>query len=165
MLQILNSTERNQAFLKFLLFFLITVSLIVWAVYFNFRMPQKENVMLKSEVDVNRQKEANQLNFSTKLEETMILIDSLDKPNTNINQINLQIDEKIRDLSSLRETHTQTDGKINSYVINQLLTIQKLKKDTRDLSSKASKATDFEAKYNNCQTALDNLRSKNEVAE
>ena len=43
--------------------------------------------------------------------------------------------------------------------------VQKLKKDSRDLSVKASKATDFETKYNNCQTALDNLRAKNEVTE
>ena len=63
MLQILNSTERNQAFLKFLLFFLITVSLIVWAVYFNVNMPRKENVILKSEVNATRQQESNQMLF------------------------------------------------------------------------------------------------------
>ena len=160
MLQILNSTERNQAFLKFLLFFLITVSLIVWAVYFNVNMPRKENVILKSEVNATRQQESNQMLFLDEVEKTDVLIDSLGKPLTNYTQVELLIDEKVNRLSELRKSDNSTDAKLNQYLINYLALVKKMKKDARSLSADAGRVDELEQKLAQCQRDLDNARAK-----
>jgi len=47
---VLNHKERNRAFLKFLFFFIISVWLIVGAIYFDMRIPYKENDVLREQV-------------------------------------------------------------------------------------------------------------------
>ncbi|MEO6963634.1 MAG: type VI secretion system TssO, partial [Puia sp.] len=103
MQQILNSQERNQAFVKFLVFFLLTVILVVTAVFFNYRLPVRENKMLQDEVDVQRQQEANQQKFVNRMQEAIVLLDSLDANNTNLEQINLQLNGKIAELAVLQQ--------------------------------------------------------------
>ncbi|HLA57996.1 MAG TPA: type VI secretion system TssO, partial [Puia sp.] len=78
MLKALNAKERNQAFLKFLLFFLLTLVLVVTAIYFDFKLPLKENNYLQKEIDQQRQIEHNQENFVNTMNEAVRLLDSLD---------------------------------------------------------------------------------------
>ena len=47
----LNAKERNRAFLKFLLFFVFTLVLVVTAIYFDFKLPLKENSYLQKQID------------------------------------------------------------------------------------------------------------------
>src|ERR1700733_10967550 len=103
MQQILNSQERTQAFVKFLVFFLVTVALVMLAVFFNYHLPSRENKMLQDEVDVQRQQDANQQKFVNRMQEAIVLLDSLEVSNTNLEQINLQLNGKIGELAVLQQ--------------------------------------------------------------
>jgi len=46
----LNSAERTNAFLRFLLLFLITVALIVTVIFFSVEVPRKENEQLRKKM-------------------------------------------------------------------------------------------------------------------
>ncbi len=58
MQQVLNTNDRNTAFLKFLGFFVVTVVIVVVAVYFDYRLPTRENKVLLDEVNLQRQQDA-----------------------------------------------------------------------------------------------------------
>lgn len=82
--QVLNAKERNEAFIKFILFFLITVAVIVGAVYFDALLPDKENEVLRQRITSLENQFYNQEQFVAIMEETKTLIDSsgkLAKPN------------------------------------------------------------------------------------
>src|ERR1700754_2726433 len=99
MSQILNLNERNQAFLKFLLFFLATILLVILAVYFDFRFPTRENKLFSEEIEVQRQVDLNQEKFVATLQDASALLDSLDKQGVNAVQVNLQLGQKLQDLN------------------------------------------------------------------
>ena len=50
----LNTSERSSAFWKFFLFFILSVIMVTSAVYFNFRLPHKENELLKEKAEKMR---------------------------------------------------------------------------------------------------------------
>src|SRR5882762_10373828 len=103
MQQVLNSKERSQAFWKFFLFFLLTVLLVVTAVYFDFKLPFKQNRVLQDEVDLQRQQDRDEAKFVVKMQETIVLLDSLDKTGTSADQINLQLSGKLNEMVVLEQ--------------------------------------------------------------
>mgnify|MGYP006203762327 CR=1 FL=1 len=50
-MDILNKKERFNAFMLFLLMFFITTGVLIAAIFFNFKLPLKENDVLKNEND------------------------------------------------------------------------------------------------------------------
>lgn len=78
-MDILNKKERTSAFLLFLLMFIITTGVLFFAIFFNYRLPLKENEVLKNENDKILAEFNFQKKFSEKIEHIGVLIDSLDK--------------------------------------------------------------------------------------
>ncbi|MBX2924950.1 MAG: hypothetical protein KF746_22305 [Chitinophagaceae bacterium] len=99
--QVLNSRDRNQAFFKFLLFFTITTVLIVISIFFSFRMPLKENRELREELKQKKNIEAEQQKFVKKMDEVIVLIDSIRKRPEQAGKIaDMKIDNGIKGLNS-----------------------------------------------------------------
>jgi len=78
-MDILNKKERTSAFLLFLLMFIVTTGVLFFAIFFNYRLPLKENEVLKNENDKILAEFNFQKKFSEKIEHIGVLIDSLDK--------------------------------------------------------------------------------------
>jgi hypothetical protein len=78
-MDILNKKERLSAFLLFLLMFIITTGVLFSAILFNYKLPLKENEVLKNENDKILAEFNFQKKFSDKVEHIGVLIDSLDK--------------------------------------------------------------------------------------
>ncbi len=78
-MDILNKKERLSAFLLFLLMFIITTGVLFSAILFNYKLPLKENEVLKNENDKILAEFNFQKKFSDKVEYIGVLIDSLDK--------------------------------------------------------------------------------------
>jgi hypothetical protein len=114
MQKLLNTKERGDAFLKFLIFFMITVALIVTAVFYNYRVPRKENEVLLAEKDVMNIEKQNQDQFIAKMKDAMALRDTvknmrLDNPYYETKSIELAT--ATTELKSL----SQTDGNFSVY--------------------------------------------------
>jgi hypothetical protein len=154
MQQVLNSKERNEAFLKFLLFFLVTVILIVLAVFFNYRLPRSENKVLQEEVNIQRQQETVQAKFVTKMTEAIALLDSMDKGTTNVEQINSQLTGKLTEMELLRQKDDPSSyGRMHNAILNKLFDLQQSKASVRDLRKKADL-------YNSSQEELNTVKSQ-----
>ena len=151
MQQVLNSQERNQAFLKFLVFFLVTVVLIIAAIFFNFRLPVRENKMLQSEVDIQRIQDVNQQKFFSVMQDASQLLDSLDKKGSNAQQLNLLINNKLQELSKLQQGNNTLYGKIDLSVINTMTILLQTKLSLQDANGNVNKMSSAQGELEKCQ--------------
>jgi hypothetical protein len=159
MQQILNSKDRSQAFLKFLLFFLVTVVLVVLAVYFNYRLPVRQNKVLLDEVSLQRQQDLDQGKFATKMQEALVLLDSLDKPGVNAELVENEFNGKLSDLSVLQLKDNTANGIIDQTIIYRLSELLQRKKDMAVLSDKAKRTDEAEGQVTQLQTQIANLNA------
>ena len=157
MQQVLNNHERTQTFIKFLLFFFITVLVVVFAVFFDFRMPSVENKRLKSEVYDQRQMAANQDRFSNKLAVVTALLDSIERNPETSDQIRLVFTPRLNELNELNtvtESGMTTTGKLNSSLINGLAKMNDLIKKNEELTKKLKRIEELETQLRECREKL-----------
>lgn len=170
MQQVLNSQERNQAFLKFLLFFLVTVVLIIAAIFFNYRLPIRENKMLQSEVDIQRTEDVNQQKFIGLMQDAIRLLDSMDKKGTNVAQIDLQVNSKLQELAALQQKDNSIYGQMDKMIIDKLGNLQQDKKILQDARDNTNKLSAAQSDLEKCQSEniqlhgqLDGFRKANGI--
>lgn len=152
--QVLNAQERTQAFLKFLLFFVITVAVILFAVFFDFQMPTVQNKSLKEEVYIQRQQDANQERFANKMELTVALLDSMEKNPAMAPQLRPQFEVQVTELNALQENGTTTYAKMNSVIISKLIKINELYRNVADLNTKLIRIPQLEKELTECKDDL-----------
>jgi hypothetical protein len=157
MQQILNSKDRTQAFLKFLLLFVVTVVLVVVAVYFDYRLPVRENKVLLDEVTLQRQQDVDQAKFAAQMQEVTALLDSMDKPGANMGQLEQQLNGKLNDLNVLRLKENTAYGEIDNAVVDRLIELQERKKQEAVLKEKANRTDAAEAQVNNLTVQIETL--------
>ncbi|HMI59705.1 MAG TPA: type VI secretion system TssO [Puia sp.] len=156
MQQVLNRIQRRESFLKFLLFFVLTVVLVMLAVYFNYRLPTSENKVLREQAEVQRQQETTQNRFVTKLNEAVFLLDSLDRnvAGANLEQINIQLTGKLTELELLRQKGDPSAyGRLNNTVLDKLSQLQYAKSQVRELQKRADQ-------YNASQQELNTVKAQ-----
>ena len=93
-----NLKERRTGFLKFLGLFVITVAAILIAVFYNFKVPAKENEMLRKAANTVRSETEFQRTFFDHMQHLKGMIDSLDIPGQNKSYQNSLINREIVDL-------------------------------------------------------------------
>ena len=76
-MEVLNKTQRRSAYWFFVLFFLITVAVLITAVFFNAYFPFKENSLLKTENAKMKKEMETQEKFSFQLEKVKTTVDSI----------------------------------------------------------------------------------------
>lgn len=122
-MDILNKKERTSAFLLFLLMFFVTTGVLFFAIFFNYRLPLKENEVLKNENDKILAEFNFQKKFSEKIEHIGILIDSLDKSPESFQFIEQNISFELVELKE--KIPVDSDQSLKLYD-NVILTITQL---------------------------------------
>jgi len=122
-MDILNKKERTSAFLLFLLMFIVTTGVLFFAIFFNYRLPLKENEVLKNENDKILAEFNFQKKFSEKIEHISVLIDSLDKSPESFQFIEQNISFELVDLKE--KIPADSDQSLKLYD-NVILTITDL---------------------------------------
>ena len=157
---VINSNERNQAFIKFMAFFLLTIFLIVCAVYVDFRgLPQKRQKLLEQQFANHRTETQVQQQFVQQMEKARLLLDSLDKSGKNKSQVEISLDGKLRDMENLKQRDSSLNGKLDAAILNSFLEIQQLKKEMEKLRGLPSQVLELQQKYNEAEALLDTYRS------
>lgn len=162
MLQVLNARERNEAFLQFLLFFLLTTALIVGAVYFNFAVPQTEKKQLREEVFDFRSENFDQQKFVTEMEGSRRLLESYDSL-SKIGKSTVRVEEQLRqslvDLKKLSKGEDSSAyGKLNNTVIYAFAELKETKGRLNQLNSQLQELNQVKMDLVNCNAQLDNFR-------
>ncbi len=102
-----NSKERYSSFLKFLLLFLLTTATAVGAIYFNFRIPSKDNELLRTQAKTFDSEIKFQNAFYNETELLRALMDSL-VDGQDLFFINGQIGTKLAELKESVPTEEST---------------------------------------------------------
>lgn len=155
MLQVLNSKERNEAFLKFLLFFLVTTGLLVLGVFFNYKLPLKENKKLLEQLTIQGQLEMKQQLFVQHMAQAMALLDSMDKAPANKDRIVIELDGKFRNMDDLKSTKGSIYASFNEAVIKNLMDLKQQKLMLLKLADKTKYLADLEQKLRIFQADLE----------
>lgn len=125
---IINAKLRSEAYLKFLLFFVITVFIIVSAVYFDVRIPSKDNDMLREKIKTYENQVYNQQQFIAAAQTAKNLIDSMNR----LGQYNALLEREIaRQLEIIRNPGNQDNSiysTMNKDVFNVLYDYNELNK-------------------------------------
>ncbi|WP_310557566.1 type VI secretion system TssO [Flavobacterium sp.] len=143
-MDILNKKERNSAFIMFLLMFVVTTGVLIFALFFDFRLPLKENEVLKSENEKIVKNFNYQKEFSEKYQHICKLIDSLDKTPEQFPYLEQTISSELVDLQKKADS-LEVDSKLYGNVIlytNKLVQSKKVSTQTNDSQGTIDKLTE-----------------------
>lgn len=158
MQQILNSQDRNQAFLKFLLFFIITVLLVVTAIYFNYRVPVKDNKFFQNELEVQRIQDANQAKFVVKMEQAVDLLDSLDKPGANTDLVDNSLNSIIGEMNKFLSGGKTLYGRMDKVIWSKFDELRRAKKKILEDKDNADRIQSLKNELTNCNLAKEQAK-------
>lgn len=150
-----NSKERQTAFLKYLLLFLVTVLTIVFAIYFNYKVPNKENDLLKTQIKSVEKEMEFQNNFSDEMRAVKSMIDSLDIPGQNISYQNSLVSAKLVELQKTIPSKDST-YRYDMYtnIVNIYVELQDTKGELRSLNDAKSTIDEYKEALDRCRADL-----------
>ena len=132
----LNTEERKKSFTTFLLFFIITIALIVGAVYFGIQIPFAQNARLKEQVARFQKENAAAESFAQKLAATKGLLDTVNKNGVQATVIDGQILDNIKALNSMVGSDSSANKQLYQTMVQCLDNQQIALKQLRDASGK-----------------------------
>jgi Type VI secretion system, TssO len=109
----LNLKEHNQAFTRFLVFFLVTLAIAAGALYFNFQTPQKELEILRERSDLLRNQNLAQENYKRTLNEVMQIMSKLDSVGGKSQMIDSELKPKIEALRNANIDDSSSAQRLN----------------------------------------------------
>ncbi len=163
MQQVLNSQDRTQSFIKFLVFFLVTILLVVLAIFINYKLPSQENKRLREQAELQRQQDANEMKFMSSAQEAVSLLDSMEKGGLQMGQIKNELDGKLSDLYKLQESDNTIYGKLNKLLVGKLSELEAKKVNMNDMADKLSKSASLQADLDKCSAALEDAKRTNDA--
>ncbi|CAZ94477.1 type VI secretion system transmembrane protein TssO [Zobellia galactanivorans] len=140
-MEVLNKNERISSFLLFLLMFAISVGILFTAFFFSYKLPWKENEVLRAENQRIRYEFLYQKQFMTALEDIDKQIDSLDGAKDGYFFLEQSINADLIDLKSDIPKDSLDDRGMYE---NLILTYKKLVDAKRDLKQVESARMDIE---------------------
>jgi prophage DNA circulation protein len=149
----LNHAERTNAFLKFLLFFVITVVFIIIAVFFGTRIPLEENKKLKQQITAYEKQQLFAAKFSASMSNVQPLFDTLGKSVDQTEAVYNDITNKLRDLQTQKDTVATGNDNIYAKTMRALYDLQAAK-------YRNAKSGTQSQEYDRLQQDNDNLRTR-----
>lgn len=132
-----NENERNRALRNFLLFFILTIALIIAAVFFSVEVPLKQNEQLREQMALVENERIFSASFVNKMAETMNLLDSvmLNEVQGKAELIDGSITANLQKMNSMINDFISAKSLYQNTVLN-LADLQRAKKQLREASGK-----------------------------
>jgi hypothetical protein len=154
--QALNEKEHNQAFLKFLFFFVVTVLMVISAIFINFEIPGQELKILRERSDNYRNKQIAEENFKNTLSEFIAITNRSDSSSKA--EIQSEVSPKLEALLRAEIDNSTTRIKLNRAIYeiaNKYLDAKLRLADFRDIETEITrlknKNTELEADLKACR--------------
>jgi Tfp pilus assembly protein PilO len=154
----LNQKERNKAFVQFLIGFLITFAIFVAAIFYDFRMPMKENEMLRKQNESMRsaiEKQDKMMAIMSTIDSTMATLDQPDPNATFKEQLVstkiIEMDEANKDASTSSLLYQKIAGTYKAMLAD--------KKRLRDSGKDKAAADENCRKLNDANNQIIQLRT------
>jgi hypothetical protein len=156
-MDILNKKERYSAFVMFLLMFTITTGVLIFALFFNYRLPVKENEVLKAENEKIIKQFNFQKTFSDKIERVSKLVDSLDKSPDRFPYLEQTINMELVALNTQISNDSLEGKKLYGNVILKITQLVNAKKSMVQLNDSKKTIDKLNSQIEKLQSENDNF--------
>lgn len=157
----INKKERRIIFFKFLAYFIVTVALIILAVFVNYQFPFEELRLMKAKNEQLNKELQFKENFSAKMNEVKLLLDSVNTEGKNPAYLNQLASTKLAAMTeSVMNAEYIAQKSIYQYVIHNLLTIQEIRQSMRDIKAKEAQLKEYEINLDKCQKSLSEAQTQ-----
>ena len=122
-----NKTERSRAFMRFLLFFIVTISLVVVVIFFSIEVPHAESDKLRHKIASLQKESEITASFSELMEEAM---DELNNFNINTGShkaVNQRVQWKIEAMEKLLRKIPNSESSIYHLTIRNMSELNQAK--------------------------------------
>jgi hypothetical protein len=135
--------------------FLVSVSLIVLAFYFDVHLPTRENALLRARLNAYRAQDRDQQRFIIVLESTRRLIDSIGKPGVNNPYFASLIGAKLKEMAN--QDSSLYSG-IDKSMITAFLSYEDVKNQLVDLKDAPQQIGNLSGQLRQCEVDRDQAR-------
>ena len=163
-MEILNKKERTNSFFLFLLMFVITVGILFSAFFFSYKLPWKENAMLRAENQKIRYEILFQKKFIKNLEQVDKLIDSLENTREGYFFLEQSINAELIKIKGEIPKDSLND---KSMYENLVLTYKKLmdaKRDLKQVENAKKEIDDLSEQLNESEKEIGQLEKALELS-
>jgi len=155
-----NRRQRTKAFFNFLMFFVITIGIVITSVFFSFQVPLKENDKLRQQLDTVEAEKVSLQAFQMIMQETTNLLDSVNQA-ANPFRIENRIQNNIKLMTAkVDDAPTSLKGIFNQ-IIDNMTNLETAKQQVRsantntvDLEKKDQQIRDIQQRLDQCQGLL-----------
>jgi hypothetical protein len=158
----LNKEERRKAFFNFLMFFMITIGIIITTVSFGvYVVPAKENNQLQQEMQKVEKERDLATSFTNKMSETLRLFDSLDREDVKSPEsIEEAITQNLEGMSKIINDSAISTKTLYQYVVNTFKVLKDAKTQIREAKINNSSAKECQDKITDLESKLGEMRDK-----
>lgn len=149
-----NATERNKAFRNFLIFFIITIAIIVATVFLSTEVNSMEIKQLKAEKDSVAMEKEFTVNFEDTINSTLQLLELLNDKEANVDLVGDKIKEKLRDMDEMIQKKSMAGKGLYELVTANLNQLYIAKKELREVTNKDDTQTDLKEKIQELKSEL-----------
>jgi hypothetical protein len=154
-MQPLNQAERRKAFINFILFFIITIAVVVTTVFFSVQVPFKQNALLREEIALVERERSFADAFVVKMSETMNKLDSVNLPDQKVPElVDGQIKDNLNKLNIMISNDSVSSKSMYQNVVLSLEDLRNTKKQLRDLSGKDVSISDYISQIDRLKSQL-----------
>lgn len=162
----LNNAERSKAFRSFLIFFIITVALVIAAVFFSIQVPFQQNRQLAEQMKVVEAERLFTQKFESNMNEVMRLVGDLNKKDIDVTLTDGKIEERIKGMNALIDTdssyaadpNSATIKELYSSVVESLSNLRLAKKENREAANKDANLSELKQEISNLNGQLSNAK-------
>lgn len=134
----LNAKDRTQALLLFLALLIVSITLVVCAIFFDFSMPTKENAVLKKQYQEMQEMMSNQNRMLGLMDSIESNLAVLDKPDANatytegvVTNLLIEMNNSLKDSSSSGIVYKKIAANYRQ-MLDDKARIRNLRKDTEE---------------------------------
>ncbi|HMR82912.1 MAG TPA: type VI secretion system TssO [Niabella sp.] len=150
----LNIQERQKAFQRFLLFFILTVAVIVTAIFFGVKIPYAENEKLQEQLSIVDKENRFREDFSRAMAEAQSLLDTVNMDPQKSGLLDGRITQKIQEMDALLAKNDVTSKGLYNQVIRALNNAQSDKRGLRAAGNKDSVVAMYNAQILELKNSL-----------
>ena len=164
-MEILNKKERRSSFLLFLLMFIISSGILFTGIFFNYRLPWKENRLLRAENEKIKVEFTFQEKFVDQLENINYLLDSLDHSQDGFFFMEKSISSDLVDIKNSIPKDSVYNQKLYD---NMILTYKKLldsKRLLKEIESSKNEIDDLNKKIDEYEEYVEKLERALELCK
>jgi hypothetical protein len=169
----LNKTARSKAFTNFVIFFIITIALVVTAVFFSIEVPFERNKQLTDQMKVVEAERLFTQKFESNMNEAMKLVNDLNKKELDVTITDGKLEERIKSMNALVDTdssyaadpNSATIKELYSSVVESLSNLRIAKKESREAAGKDANLSELKQEIASLNTQLSNAKQTINVRE